>query len=86
MANYKTDSNDVLWADLKEIQASMAIEGYAISEKELIDIERRCKNNSTVRLLPELKQKAEREGRALADILNERLGLNIVFHGDDVDV
>lgn len=83
MTENKTEAEETLWANLKEIQASMAIEGYVISESELVDIERRCKQNATVNLLPELKKKAEEEGRALADILNEHLGLNLVLHEDD---
>ncbi len=79
------NEQDRLFADLKEIQASMKIEGFELSDAELAEVAKRCRENSFVQRLPELAKKAKREGRDLADVVNDALKLNLDFESEDED-
>ena len=63
-----------LWAQMKEIQASMAIEGWDMSEEELEQLACRCAESKFPELMEKLKIKAEAEGRDFDEVMDEHFG------------
>ena len=61
----------------EEIRASMAIEGYEMSDVQIREAIEVYLSDSRAERLKELKEKADREGRAYADVVNEELGLGL---------
>ena len=72
-----------LWADLKEIQSSMAIEGFDLTDKQLEEIGQSCLKSDIPQKLNELKAQADKEGRDYADVVNEGLGLGLDLSGEE---
>lgn len=61
--------------EFEEIRASMAIEGYDVSDANLDRAIQRYLNDPEVEELPKIKARAKQEGRSFFELLNEELGL-----------
>ncbi len=70
-----TAKDTELWADLKEVQASMAIEGFDISEEQLERIYDNTKNSPMRAALRELKKQAIETGADYGELVDEYLDL-----------
>ena len=63
-----------LWADLKEFQASMAIEGYVLSEEQLIEAYERAQLSDSPRnIMKSLRQRAETTGEDFDELVDKYL-------------
>ena len=79
----KTPLTPELELTFEEIRASMAIEGYQVSDatmKEAIDA---YANDPEVKQLSDIEVKAKREGRSFFEVACEDLGLKTVCDSDD---
>ena len=68
-----------LWLRLEEMRSSMAIEGFELSDAQLIQIGRSYLRDPLPEKIKALKEKAKRDGRPLAEVVNEELGLGLEF-------
>ena len=72
----KTDIPPSLWADLKEAQASMAIEGFDLSDEQLQEVAGDYLKSNIPKKLAELKTKSDREGLDFDELVREAFGFN----------
>lgn len=72
-----TDITPELWADMKEIQASMAIEGFELSEEQLERAALRYLKSAIPKQLEALRDKADREGRPYAEVVAQAFGFKL---------
>ena len=68
-----TEKDNEIWAGLKETQASMAIEGFELSEEQLEEVFLETKDSPMRRALHELKKQADATGRDYCQLVNEYL-------------
>ena len=66
-----------LWADFKEIQASMAIEGFQLTDKQLDRSAFRYLKSGIREKLYALKEQADRERRPYAEVIAEAFGFRL---------
>jgi len=70
----KDGDAEELWADLKEIQASMAIEGYELSEEQLLQAFNRAQLPDSPRnIIKALKEQALDTGEDLGELIDKYL-------------
>ena len=72
----KTDIPPSLWADLKEAQASMAIEGFDVSDKQLQEVAGDYLKSNIPEKLAELKARSESESLDFDELVREAFGFN----------
>lgn len=79
----KKPISEELKLEFEEIRASMAIEGYDISDATMARAIEEYLSDPDVKKIPDIKAKAEREGRSFFAIACEELGLKAACGEDD---
>ncbi len=69
--------------EFEEIRASMAIEGYDVSDANMERAIGRYIADPEVALIPKIKEKADAEGRSFFEVAGEMLGLKSLEADDE---
>ena len=65
------DKDEELLADLAEIRASMAIEGYELSDEQMERVFEQCKKSEVPGRIAELRARADSEGLEFESLVDD---------------